>query len=375
MEYFKSYFIENFILICISVILTINCLQKFKEFKRLAIYVMIILGITLTVSILNHVKLYSQEVLGNAVLCTICASATYVLLPTCICTFILLSGQKVQKLRHYLLFIPLGISVIIYLFPFFNATKHLVYYFGISEHDGLLHWIGGDTILRYTTHIVSAFYLAWLLYLSINSLRKKHIYHATSLFLSAAIVIIATVVETFFNEDGKIRILNPTIGVSVLFYYVYALSEKSKYDTLTNLFNRAMYYIDIPRMDKNIVSIIQIDMNGLKYVNDNFGHAEGDIALTSISSTLLKYASKNMYVYRLGGDEFTILVTDESENTIKDTINNIQLALSKTKYSVSIGYSYRKDKTTPIDELIKLADKDMYKNKNSFYETSLLERR
>ena len=50
-------------------------------------------------------------------------------------------------------------------------------------------------------------------------------------------------------------------------------------------------------MKKDIIGLIQIDMNGLKYINDNFGHLEGDNGLIAIADTLKRCATRKMYVY------------------------------------------------------------------------------
>ena len=90
-------------------------------------------------------------------------------------------------------------------------------------------------------------------------------------FVTAAVLI-----ETFAPGSGDIEILNATIMVSTMTYYLYLFKRSVQIDTATGLFNRETFYRDLPRMTKSISGFIHYDINGLKYLNDNFGHDEGD---------------------------------------------------------------------------------------------------
>lgn len=370
MEFVSSYFITNFILLCIEGVLLINCIIKYNEHKRLSNYLFIIIGITIALTILDAIKAYAQDVKNNIPIPTICASISYMLLPTCIFVFILLCGQKMRKKKSFLLLIPLGINFIVYLLPFFPLTRELVFYFG-ANHSNTISFYGGHPALRYTSHIISAFYICWLVYICIMSLQAKHISHALNIFLCVAVVIIAVLIDTL----GEANVVNTSIAVSTIFYYLYIFAERSKYDALTNLFNRAMYYSDLPRLDKMISSVIQIDMNGLKYINDTFGHQKGDECIIDVANILLKVSTRKMFAYRLGGDEFTVLVINTDEQKVISTIQIIKDELAKAKCYCAIGYSYRDDKETQVSDLLKLAEKNMYLDKDEFYKNSCLERR
>ena len=128
-------------------------------------------------------------------------------------------------------------------------------------------------------------------------------------------------------------------------------------------------------MDKTITGIIQFDMNGLKYINDNLGHLVGDKALATIANIITANSKKEMYAYRLGGDEFIVLVNGCNEEDIKNMIRGFNKDLSDTTYYCSVGYAYRADRSKDIDELLKEAETEMYEAKNRFYANSPFERR
>ena len=128
-------------------------------------------------------------------------------------------------------------------------------------------------------------------------------------------------------------------------------------------------------MEKAITGVIQFDMNGLKYLNDNFGHLEGDKALSTIANLIVECSTRNMYVYRMGGDEFLLIAIKTSDEQIQNTVHKFKEKLKETPYFCSIGYMHRDDKSISIDDLLKQAEKYMYEEKARFYEKSPFERR
>ena len=151
--------------------------------------------------------------------------------------------------------------------------------------------------------------------------------------------------------------------------------ERTQIDTLSGLFNREMYYRDVTKMSNSATGVIQFDMNGLKYINDNFGHLEGDKALRTIANSITKSVKRNMYAYRLGGDEFLVIANGGTEEDIKTVVERFKAHLKDTNYHCSTGYAYRKDKSIPFTDLLVEAEKNMYLDKEEFYKTSKIERR
>ena len=149
----------------------------------------------------------------------------------------------------------------------------------------------------------------------------------------------------------------------------------SSSDALTGLFDRSTYFDDMGKMRKDITGIIQLDMNGLKYLNDTYGHLEGDNGLLTIAKAIKKFETSNMYSYRTGGDEFIILVVGDKEDAIKKFVASFNEELKATHYYCSVGYAARKDDGTSVEELLKESEKLMYKDKAEFYKKANIERR
>ena len=117
--------------------------------------------------------------------------------------------------------------------------------------------------------------------------------------------------------------------------------------------------------------VISADMDGLKIINDTYGHAEGDVAIKTIGMILSGFSSPNIFSARTGGDEFIIGVKG-SENDVKKAINTIRKKVKRFndtaskpyKLSVSIGYE-RFDQNIGLVECLRRADEKMYEEKKT----------
>lgn len=150
-------------------------------------------------------------------------------------------------------------------------------------------------------------------------------------------------------------------------------------DPLTGLMNRrgfldfAEKQIDIAIRGKKNLSILYLDLNEMKSINDTLGHKAGDQALIDIADLLRKIFRSSDIIARIGGDEFTTLIVDPQSADIEKIINNkIQNSLKthnkemKRDYtlSVSMGFAHFNPKRpSSIDKLMAQADSLMYEDK------------
>ena len=152
------------------------------------------------------------------------------------------------------------------------------------------------------------------------------------------------------------------------------LNEISHKDNLTGLYNQN-YFDKIKKDPSNsgTAGVIFFDVNGLKYVNDNFGHEQGDLLLKRSALSLIKCCDyKSSYPFRIGGDEFIIVVENATEERVNDIINNWNAVIysinaenerlgNGIKCSVAMGYAV--GDYSKLDELVGRADEQMYNNK------------
>ncbi len=160
------------------------------------------------------------------------------------------------------------------------------------------------------------------------------------------------------------------------------LAELSHYDSLTGLQNRRSFRefdSKLSTMNYHSIALIIADMNHLKLINDHVSHLEGDRYLKELS-TILQSLDNDGSHYRIGGDEFAIIILDSNENDIIEYIDKIKNTCKKTQLSsyplsVAIGYSYRDFKETDLYKLFIEAETNMYTDKENYYLENNLEKR
>lgn len=157
-------------------------------------------------------------------------------------------------------------------------------------------------------------------------------------------------------------------------------------DDLTGLLNRrglftiAQNQCELATRNDFDLSFIFLDVDGMKMINDKFGHIAGDEALVAIASILKKSFRSSDIIGRIGGDEFTVIVTGvpESDNEVvtRRLQNNIASYNGRNhkpyKLSVSTGITkYSHKNPCSIDELYSTADKMMYEQKRKKCEVAV----
>ncbi len=199
----------------------------------------------------------------------------------------------------------------------------------------------------------------------------------------------------FINQNSNFDWLCMSIALLVLTIYYYNLSQRL--DALTQLLNRQVYTQLIESINYTTI-VIMIDANNFKKINDTYGHESGDNTLRILAKLIYKTYSSYAYCFRLGGDEFCIILKPDmfnvlvsetpncdvyttSENFMSRLDTAIEEAVSRgneesmaLRYGVSQGYGiyylpseYPEMKThMPLDKVIRLADKRMFRNKAKF---------
>lgn len=152
----------------------------------------------------------------------------------------------------------------------------------------------------------------------------------------------------------------------------------SKYDKLTNLYNRSYFeqliYTDVYETIKECkkMFVVVIDLNGLKYINDNYGHLAGDKFIKVFAADFKKCGEECDIIARFGGDEFIGVIYNRSleslinyfQNSIKNFEENpINFENKKIICSYSYGISSFPEEGEDFNNLIKIADERMYARK------------
>ena len=369
MNPFIMYIVENFALLCIVIALGYVNIQNLRYKKRESIFYLILSSIVLLLSIVVFFEQRFREIQDDNA-ATIFAVIGYILRPVCLYFFIGLADSHNKKI-HPLLLIPLGVNLVIYILSLFRNVEFLrtlVFYY----ENGVFY--RGTAYLNFFSHIISAFYLGYVLFISFKKLKGQHLEETVALIICSFFIIVAVTIESILTNQN-ISILNITIACSIIFYYLFTNSERNRLDPLTGLYNREVYYKDIADKKYAFTGVIMFDMNGLKYINDHFGHDQGDKALVNLGDALEHVSNTKLYSYRLGGDEFVLLAIGKRENELTDLALKIKKEMEEKGVFVSYGIAIKEKESDLIEETLKIAEAKMYKDKEEFYKSGRLERR
>lgn len=149
------------------------------------------------------------------------------------------------------------------------------------------------------------------------------------------------------------------------------LKYLSEHDLLTGLYNRRFFETELARLDAacNLpLAIIIGDINGVRLINDSFGHAIGDDVIRTVARVISGIAGKEDVVCRLAGDEFIILSPETDRSKAQEMIRLFRSDLTETKVglldlSVSFGFEIKNEADEAIDDVMKNAQDNMYRKK------------
>ncbi len=173
-------------------------------------------------------------------------------------------------------------------------------------------------------------------------------------------------------------LLIASVAVIVLLYALWLIREiraaladaeqKANIDVLTGLPNRNRYegYLKTLEGSRDKLICLYIDANGLHELNNSKGHFAGDQMLRFIADTL-KVEFGGEHIYRIGGDEFIVFLSDKTETEVEHCLKNFNDALQRNDYHAAVGTSEYEGGMS-VDHLIEHAEKAMYESKQKYYE-------
>lgn len=184
---------------------------------------------------------------------------------------------------------------------------------------------------------------------------------AVTLFLVAGVLV--------QSVNSSLRTTWLTVGISTIMLYKFYSDIIQQVDGLTELINRWGYDNYISRF-KGKGAILFFDVDAFKTVNDTYGHAVGDECLKTVADCLRKAYADSGKCFRVGGDEFCVILEQNTEKIGELTNDFIREVVAKRKQEprlprVSVGYVLFDTRVRNINDAIAAADAEMYKAKET----------
>lgn len=244
--------------------------------------------------------------------------------------YLVVSDESTAKKSNVILLIPVIISILLTLLsPVYNFS----FYIDSSNvyHRGPLFNINAA---------ITYFYIFYGFILIVKNRRKILKQEFVPLCIFSVLPIIGGVVQTLFY--GTLLMWSGT-AFSLVIVYIFLQQRMVHLDALTGVWNRGSfdYYITqrLKQKDNDKFGIIYFDIDGLKNINDSYGHVEGDLAIKTSIEIIKNVIRKNDIIVRMGGDEFIIILDCESNADLEKTINRIKESFAR--YNENSGKSYK----------------------------------
>ena len=351
MEALKEYLLYNWGLILILMAFIIMLIITVFLNKKTIMRMYLLIGAVFILSIVVFLEFYLGDLNKYPNFRIVLTSIRYSATPLIISIILFTSINK----KYWYVLIP---SIILTIINFVSIFTGIV--FSIDDNGSLKRGI-----LGYLPYIGVGVYSLLLVYALIKKSNKQLTEIIPIIFI--AFVLITGLFFPFIIGKEYSKIFSTSIAIALFVYYVFLILQLTKKDSLTGLLNRQAYYAAIRDKAKDITAIVSIDMNGLKKINDTYGHQAGDDAIFAMAECLFKATKSRQLVFRIGGDEFIIIYIKINEDDLKDLILRINKNVSSTKYSCSIGYCFDSSQNKDIENMVKKSDELMYEDKAKYY--------
>ena len=343
--------LENFTTLCLAIGLGIIISTNQNLDKKTNRSFVAFVAIVLVLVFADITDSYLAGLTEPSVLRYITSAIGYTLRPASMVIFISILTRR--KRTNVAIWIPIVILAVI---AFTSYFTHIMFWFSPNNY-----FMRGP--FGYLSHIVSAAYLLTLVIMTIKMHRHLTSGEIFTVVYIAVICVIATVAES--KLAGYKFLVSGAMITSCALYYVVLYIETYRRDPLTGLMNRKSFYIDANRMRNKSIAVISIDLNGLKEINDNFGHSAGDMALQNMGNAMFVNGGEGFLAYRVGGDEFMALGKGKTAEACQAYIDEMRTALAKDDIMASFGCAIYNSGDN-FDDICNLADVLMYKDKKQY---------
>lgn len=370
------FYFFSFIILVIIISYSLVCYNNLQLAAKYRMFMAVSILVIVVLDFLSRIEFpFSKSV--NHVILYIVNYVYFVLQPLPVCIgmmylFSLFSEKRFSMRYYFILLLPFIAGCIVMIYSLFTD-----FVFYIDDNN---MYNRGPGVLVYS--FANYFYIIPALYVLIK--------HRDKVKRQILLVII---IYTLIPLVGSLaQLLNygiitawPAFTIALLLGFIFLERRKTERDYLTGLLNRQSFdvkaYSRIEQYDKKgSFALIVIDLNKFKFINDEFGHAEGDNVLQDAALILAHSISTSDIIARYGGDEFVILFETANAETVEKIIERIHhnFALWNIKknlpfsLSLSAGYAiYDPKKHKDFSCLFDHADEMMFKMKEVSHKASL----
>ncbi len=315
------------------------------------------------------------------------SSMTAVLFAVCLLTAILAGGKLTVNRPVYATMVVL--NVLFYLcarlvlprrkrLSTLLAVCYILSLYGYAFAISLLHPDAAATAAVAFLLVMPALFFYRPVYMILLTLAVEVVYFVLAARIKAAPAALMDLWNSLFF--GSISLLLSVYQMRVKFQLIQEkrkTRQLSETDLLTGVRNRNSFETGrggYAERCRESLTCVFVDVNGLHELNDTQGHEAGDVMLQTVARAVSD-AFGAADTFRIGGDEFVVFSTDVPLTGTRERIGAVLRDVAAMGYSVSVGVSRQEKAALDVDELVKDAERNMYREKKRYYEQSGHDRR
>lgn len=286
--------------------------------------------------------------------------------------YFMLLFQNQHYKRKLLTMLPWVVNLLVVISSYFNGLI-----FQVNQNN---EYARGS--LFCLSVMFCAFYCVLLFIEVFTSHFKRERLERIFIYLIVSLPIIGTIMQIVFPD---VLLIWSFTALSIMFYYRFVRESQLRFDPLTKLLTRSMLDVEMElynRGNKDLATatVVVLDLNDFKRINDVYGHSVGDEALHKAAQLLSQCFIDIGKCFRMGGDEFVVVCENILEEIMKQNLNRLNeqaksiSVKSKKMLSYSYGYaSYNENSHKTFQDIIHDADERMYFNKAKYKANQFLE--
>lgn len=234
---------------------------------------------------------------------------------------------------------------------------------------GTVFSVSADNVYSRGTHfhIYIAVYFAAIFYLSLATILTARAFQNRSRALIYPLIV-------FLTAETIVQVALPDLHVTWLcvtllavLYYIYCTEMWNQLDALTGLLNQSSYLHRTAEMTRRGGMLVVFDVDHFKHINDRYGHLQGDVCLAEIADCIKKAYASCGYCYRIGGDEFCVLLKDARREAAcaQEFLRRLEERRQTITFLPTVSFGAAALSGGNMEKVKEQADRQMYRHKKN----------
>lgn len=221
-------------------------------------------------------------------------------------------------------------------------------------------------------HIYIVVYFAAIFYLSLSTILTARAFQNRSRALIYPLIVFLAAETIVQVAMPDLRVTWLCVTLLAVLYYIYCTEMWNQLDALTGLLNQSSYLHRTAEMTRRGGMLVVFDVDHFKYINDRYGHLQGDVCLAEIADCIKKAYASCGYCYRIGGDEFCVLLKDARREAAcaQEFLRCLEERRQTISFLPTVSFGAAALSGGNMEKVKEQADRQMYRHKKNAHSSA-----